>query len=133
MRYTYLRVQSEEECETDFPETIICAEALKNTSTSNICAGDSGGGLILNENGTDYVVAIVSHGADCTKYPQKFESVHVNLDWIYDMMGLKGNEAKKGQFPHHVFFKNENKICGGSIISSLWILTAAHCIKEYVA
>lgn len=43
---------------------------------------------------------------------------------------VNGHEAAIGQFPHQVTLRNRqnNKhFCGGAIISSKWILTAAHC------
>ncbi|NXK28037.1 PRS55 protease, partial [Arenaria interpres] len=44
-----------------------------------------------------------------------------------------GRYAKAGEFPWHVSIQNHGKhICGGAIISALWILTAAHCFAEEV-
>ncbi|XP_075564702.1 serine protease 55 [Pelecanus crispus] len=44
-----------------------------------------------------------------------------------------GRYAKAGEFPWHVSIQSNGKhICGGSIISALWILTAAHCFAEDV-
>ena len=45
---------------------------------------------------------------------------------------INGQLATVGQFPWQVaiistgFFKNG--VCGGSLISDVWILTAAHCL-----
>ncbi|NXL04957.1 PRS55 protease, partial [Mesembrinibis cayennensis] len=44
-----------------------------------------------------------------------------------------GTYAKAGEFPWHVSIQSNRKhICGGTIISALWILTAAHCFAEEV-
>ncbi|NWT39291.1 PRS55 protease, partial [Chroicocephalus maculipennis] len=44
-----------------------------------------------------------------------------------------GRYAKAGEFPWHVSIQSNGKhICGGTIISALWVLTAAHCFAEEV-
>ncbi|NXJ11698.1 PRS55 protease, partial [Odontophorus gujanensis] len=44
-----------------------------------------------------------------------------------------GRYAKAGEFPWQVSIQSNGKhICGGSIISALWILTAAHCFADEV-
>jgi len=39
-----------------------------------------------------------------------------------------GSSAARGQFPWQVALINDGSwFCGGSLISSQWVLTAAHC------
>ncbi|XP_002044187.2 brachyurin [Drosophila sechellia] len=43
---------------------------------------------------------------------------------------VSGSDAKLGQFPWQVILKKDawdDLLCGGSIISDTWVLTAAHC------
>lgn len=44
-----------------------------------------------------------------------------------------GKDAEEGQFPYQVSLRNifrRSHFCGGSILSSRFILTAAHCTQE---
>ncbi|RLV94663.1 hypothetical protein DV515_00013051 [Chloebia gouldiae] len=45
-----------------------------------------------------------------------------------------GTDVKPGEFPWLVSIQSHGKhICGGTIISALWILTAAHCFADELA
>lgn len=42
---------------------------------------------------------------------------------------VKGYAAPTGLFPYYVFLQiNDEYACGGSLMSSEWVLTAAHCL-----
>lgn len=46
---------------------------------------------------------------------------------------IGGTEATLGRWPWQVaLYHNSKHVCGGSIITSQWIVTAAHCVHKYV-
>jgi secreted trypsin-like serine protease len=53
--------------------------------------------------------------------------VHVPLDEAHQRI-TGGTTASRGQFPWQVaLIIDDTWFCGGSVISSEWVLTAAHC------
>ncbi|MCT4641779.1 MAG: serine protease [Bacteriovoracaceae bacterium] len=56
----------------------------------------------------------------------------INYSLFASTLITNGIDAKKNQFPWQVSLKNKKNqhFCGGSIISSNFILTAAHCLKN---
>lgn len=57
---------------------------------------------------------------------------HFDLSSIKDEARVvNGSDAHNGQFPYQVSLRtrqNNQHFCGGSIITSKWILSAAHCV-----
>lgn len=54
------------------------------------------------------------------------QSKNVPVDWSTLIVG--GVEAEKGEFPFMVGIRKASHHCGGSIINSEWIVSAAHCL-----
>jgi hypothetical protein len=78
-RWTQVYLQST--CKTDFEERIVFNSSFK---------GDSGGGLVVDDNGTKKVQGVVSFGTkSCqSSNPQCYAKVAYYLQWINDKTGI---------------------------------------------
>nr|XP_019525619.2 collagenase-like isoform X1 [Aedes albopictus] len=79
-------------------------------------------------------VLSVAHAAtyDVLPIPRKDVPHHDELKKV-----VNGQTAEAGQFPWQVSIRatlgRSVTVCGGSLIAPQWILTAAHCAKDYTA
>ncbi|CAH1775020.1 unnamed protein product, partial [Owenia fusiformis] len=101
----------------------------------NPCEGDQGAPLMCKPEGSNssaVVVGILSFVEyDCSKFTNRdtfHTPVYKHLNWIFKHIN-KDEETKDFSSVISIS-KNNRHICGGVIISDVWILTAAICICD---
>uniref|UniRef100_T1IT27 limulus clotting factor C n=1 Tax=Strigamia maritima TaxID=126957 RepID=T1IT27_STRMM len=111
----------------------------------DICQGDSGGPLFIEVRGKKVQIGLVSFnsalGCSRKRYPASFTKISEFIDWIvsnakgdvYEDRIISGKESDRHAHPFLVSIQDTEDFfhfCGGALINSRTILTAAHCIFD---
>jgi len=80
--------------------------------------------LTLHING-EPVLSVKSDGEPGDRFLPFFTGVKKDLSKI-----IGGTDASIADFPWQVYYESGDFMCGGSIISGNWIITAAHCTEN---
>ncbi|KAF4020903.1 hypothetical protein G4228_012390 [Cervus hanglu yarkandensis] len=158
LQYVKLPVVPHAECKTSYEsrsgnysvtENMFCAgyyEGGKDT-----CLGDSGGAFVILDDASQRWVAqgLVSWGGPEECGSKQVYGVYTKVsnyvDWVWEQMGspqglgelqveriINGRPVQKGTTPWAAMLSHPDgqPFCGGSLLGSKWIVTAAHCLHE---
>ncbi|XP_070545474.1 serine protease 30-like [Ptychodera flava] len=112
---------------------LICLAGIVVIVVINLNAGKLVNTNDKQESGTTLKPLVTSH--DVTQQPH-FEGCGVQKTSPNDFSAkiVGGRDAEEGEWPWQVallYGTFNTLICGGSLISNGWVITAAHCITEY--
>ncbi|CAG0904063.1 unnamed protein product, partial [Cyprideis torosa] len=125
--------------EIDAIDDVLCASELYTKkhysldAASQLCTWTEGVNPCWN---MALVVLLLVLATMVDAAPQLSRSGPRNLRSLTDMRIINGQNAAPCQFPHQVSLQNlmlaSKHFCGGSIIGSEWVLTAAHCAQRII-
>ncbi|CAH1364347.1 unnamed protein product, partial [Tenebrio molitor] len=108
--------------------TVLCT--MESERGRDACLGDSGGPLVCGR----VIIGVISSGLGCgvPNVSAVYTKVEAYLGFIHDVkVGpriIGGVECDLADYPYVVAVFS-NSLCGGSLLTLRWVLTAAHCIK----
>eukprot|EP00075_Anas_platyrhynchos_P025987 XP_027315240.1 trypsin I-P1 isoform X1 [Anas platyrhynchos] len=154
-------ILTNQECQDAYPGEItsnmICIGFLEGGKDS--CQGDSGGPVVCN--GELQGIVSWGIGCALQGYPGVYTKVCNYVDWIQETIAayimkyilfvafvgvavafpisdddddkiVGGYTCTKNSIPYQVSLNSGYHFCGGSLISSQWVLSAAHCYKSSI-
>ncbi|KAL9701985.1 hypothetical protein quinque_005426 [Culex quinquefasciatus] len=143
LRYVFNPILTNADCGAGWWGDLIDGQklCLSNVNGRGPCVGDDGGPLTILEGGQTLLVGVHSFGSvlGCeVNWPAVFQDQQIlNSEAALLISGgskiSSGSIALTQQFPHQAailinFPDGSGTLCGGTIISSTFILTAAHCL-----
>ncbi|CAG0904079.1 unnamed protein product [Cyprideis torosa] len=96
-----------------------------------MCGASSGLPPDGNPRNMGFVAVILAFATVVDAAPKLSRASPGHLRSPTDTRIINGQDAAPCQFPHQVSLQNQqlNHFCGGSIIGSEWVVTAAHCAQ----